>query len=155
MQDARDFYESGAPTRSERRIEILPRDETGAWLARWMEDNINELLSLPNGWDGVRAREVSLDAARSAGSVAFAIALSDKLPPQVFPLADGGLQLEWHAAGLSLEIEIDGIGDAHVLAVDENDVELVNGELSLDTSLNVDSAKGVLSQIAARIAGVR
>jgi hypothetical protein len=155
LQAARDFYERGVPLIDQRKIEILATDETMEWLGQWMESRLNDLLRLPDRWDGARAHRVTLEAASAATFAAFAVARDSKLSPQVFPLIDGGLQLEWHAAGLALEIEIDASGEGHVLAIDDNGAELINDEFSADPPLNVDKANNVLSQIAARVAGVR
>jgi hypothetical protein len=154
-QAARDFYELGLPVAHERRLEILATDETMSWLAEWMEKRINALLRLPEAWNGRQSRQITFEAAQAAVFAAFAITKDTKLGPQIFPLADGGLQLEWHAAGLDLELEIDAVGEAHVLAVDPNGTELINDELSTDPPLNVDVAHGVLLRIAARVAGIR
>jgi hypothetical protein len=39
---------------------------------------------------------------------------SETFVPQIVPVADGGLQLEWHRDGFDLEIEITPIGEAFV-----------------------------------------
>lgn len=78
---------------------------------------INALLALGPGWDGFTARPVSDEAALAAMRALLAVGDDYSLTPQFFPLVDGGIQIEWHADGDSIEIEIDRAGDSHILAV--------------------------------------
>ncbi|MDX3528048.1 hypothetical protein P1P75_16795 [Streptomyces sp. ID05-39B] len=73
-------------------------------------DKINNLLALPEGWDGFRAGRVTVDAAIAMLHALLAVMDRGSLPPQFFPLPDGGLQAEWHVSGSSIEIEVSGDG---------------------------------------------
>ena len=99
-----------------------------------MEQQVNDLLRLRSGWDGDRALPITDEAAGSAISLLFVIASDLSLPPQVFPLPDGGLQMEWHA-GRSVEIEIDAEGDAHVLITGESGELVANEALTSENEV--------------------
>lgn len=64
---------------------------------------LNKLLALPRGWDGGREEKVSPDAAIASLRILMRVMSNDTLPPQVFPLPDGGIQMEWHVAGIRLK----------------------------------------------------
>ena len=67
---------------------------------------LEELLCLPRGWDGGRGKPVSVAVAMWARSCIGALAKADLRNPQIVPLADGGLQLEWHSGGFDVEMRI-------------------------------------------------
>jgi hypothetical protein len=137
LQAAEDFYSHG-PGVPSRHIAIQVLDPGGSlrrtWLASHMEQQVNDLLRLRSGWDGDRALPITDEAAGSAISLLFVIASDLSLPPQVFPLPDGGLQMEWHA-GRSVEIEIDAEGDAHVLITGESGELVANEELTSENEV--------------------
>jgi hypothetical protein len=82
------------------------------------------------GWDGRRARPVTPSAARSAAVILaglWSAAASHPegtysgdfvLKPQMFPLPDGGVQLEWHAGSAELEVAAMPDGSMVITAVD-------------------------------------
>lgn len=151
-----DFYLQGSqPTRQ---ISIRVASAAGSlqrtWLASAMEEQVNHLLELPHGWDGGPSRPVSDDAVASAVAVLFAIAGDIPLAPQVFPLPDGGLQLEWHA-GDSIEVEIDALGAAHVLAVTDTGLPILNSELDLTDEAQLGEVGDALERLSVRLARSR
>lgn len=131
VRAAEDFYMRGSKEPA-RQIKIRVTGPDGSlrntWLAEQMEEHLNSLLRLTPGWDGRRARPLTAEAVGSAVGLLFAVASDFSLPPQLFPLPDGGIQMEWHA-GQSVEIEVDAAGDAHVLITDEKDQIVTNTEL--------------------------
>ena len=154
LVSAEGFYLEGAvPTRQ---IQIRVGGPDGnprvSWLASYMEERINELLRLRPGWDGRRALPSTDHAVGSAIGLLFRLADDVSLPPQVFPLPDGGLQLEWHA-GASLEVEIDPMGDAHMLATDDRGAITLNGELEPGNETLLALAAAMLRELSLRVAG--
>lgn len=79
---------------------------------------LNTLLDLPHDWDGDGAEPISSAAARAALDFLESIVDVDTVVPQVFPLASGGVQLEWLIAGKDLEVESAPDGHAYVLGSD-------------------------------------
>lgn len=105
---------------------------------------LNDLLQLSRGWDGFRARPVTDAAAVTAIKTLFAVANDHSLAPQIVPLVDGGVQLEWHAGGFSIEIEVDGSGDAHYLAVNAEGEIVVDEEATTSRTIDLPELTGVL-----------
>ena len=153
-----DFYLHGPETEVQRQITIQVVGPDGnlrnTWLARYMEEKINGLLCLRAGWDGYRARPVSYEAVTAGLNLLFGVAGDLSLPPQVFPLVDGGLQMEWHA-DQSVEIEVDGRGEAHVLTTDEAGTVVINEELALGDHAALARVRRALRQLSAHLAGAR
>lgn len=81
-------------------------------------DAMNELLSLPQGWDSYRARPVTVAVAETAFELLQDIMRPSTPVPSVVPTRGGGLQLEWHSKGIDLEISIRS--PANIVAEFEN-----------------------------------
>jgi hypothetical protein len=115
--------------RGRRQGRIVTQGQPRPLWADAAERQLNELLALEPGWDGYRAREVA-DAA-----VETTVELLDRFMdeavefPDLFPLNDGGIQIEWHADDVDIEIEVSPEGDAFVLATGPDDALLAEGEL--------------------------
>lgn len=56
------------------------------------------LLELEQDWDSYGAERITLEAVNTANALT------------AVPLSDGGIQLEMHAGGIEIEIEIDSTG---------------------------------------------
>jgi hypothetical protein len=65
---------------------------------------ISDLTALAVGWNGYDAREVKADMAIDAAAFLAKVAFPGIAPPSITPLADGGVQVEWHRGGLDIEI---------------------------------------------------
>ncbi len=85
---------------------------------------LNELCSLRKGWDGYNARPPSYDVARFASLLLGKLCNPVLTPfPSIVPLANGGIQIEWHTGGIDLEIAIDRANIARLWAEDVNSRE--------------------------------
>lgn len=128
-------FASGAA--SERLDRYLTIDLAG--VERWqqpafvsyLETVLNDLLRLDDGWDGRRARAIRREAVESTVRVLSSLMTETSAPPQLFPLPDGGIQAEWHVGGSSIEAEIDGNGEAHVLALTADGATIAEGEVPI------------------------
>ena len=107
---------------------------------------LNRLLALPERWDGFRARPVTETAAKGAMTALFEVAHDGSLSPQVVPLVDGGVQLEWHAGGYSLEIEIDALGTRHYFAVNDRGDIVLNAD---PAESEVENLPGLVERLLA------
>lgn len=102
-------------------------------------DRIAELASLRKGWldpDSDSPSREALDITEE-----FLLACVDEgLPrPSIYPSADGGVQLEWRTASVSVELDILNSGAAHAYAFDiagNDDHELLQTEIDSDALLN-------------------
>lgn len=159
LQTADDFYERGADDASGREVTIRATGPAGSlrqtWLASYMESQINALRRLRPGWDGHRADPVSDEAVGSVVHLMSQFAGELSLPPMVFPTADGGLQLEWHADRESVEVEVDGTGDAHVLATDESGCIVLNTELAAGEVHGLAQAQQAVERLSMRLLRAR
>lgn len=156
---AKDFYFS-SPGESPGRQRVFLITSDGSPLvtptARYVESEINALLRLSEAWDGMRAHPVTQEAASAAIRMVFAIANDQSLPPQFFPLPDGGVQLEWHVARHDLEIEIDAAGnDHHILATDSCGKTTLEGEFSPHDTIFISRIRDAIHQLSRLAAGAR
>lgn len=96
-----------------------------------LENRLNELTSLPRGWNGYRSVPVSFSCASFAAKLLERICTEGLPPPSLVPGTDGTLQIEWHRNGY--DVEIDVLGANQVVATrfnigtgEEYTVELEN-----------------------------
>lgn len=153
-QAAEDFYQKGAsPSRRAVTIRAVGPDGSlrSDWLASYMESHINELLKLGPGWDGHRANPLTIEAVDTAVAVIARTSTDLTVPPFVFPLPDGGLQIEWHAGSESVEVEVDAEGDAHLLVTDAAGAIVVNAELPPDDAGGFAAARQAVERLSARL----
>jgi hypothetical protein len=145
----------------DRRVSIVVIGPNGTAMVdrpRWIvqaEEELNLLRQLPPRWDGHRASQVTRDAVESAVQV-LARVMSDVLaPPQFFPLPNGGLQMEWHAGGDDIEIEVDPSGAAFVLATNATGEVLLEGDLDSTGSDLYTVLVSTLGELSERVATAR
>lgn len=93
----------------------------------YLERELNRVALLSAGWDGAKARAVTDAALREVARILGLLVGDDTLLPQVFPLVDGGIQVEWHAGGDSVEVEIEGDGSVGVFAGRRSGETLLDG----------------------------
>lgn len=157
-RSAEDFYQQGAGQTS-RAVAIRVVGPDGSlrrdWLASHMETQLNELLRLDAGWDGDDADPVSLEAVTSVVAIIGQISSDLAVPPFVFPLPDGGLQIEWHAGREAVEIEVDGKGAGHLLVTDEEGTIVVNDELMPLGPANPSTARRAVERLSTRLLRAR
>lgn len=131
LRAAEDFY-LGTHAPPTRRVTIVTaggeQDPLRPFYA-YAERQLDQILALPDGWDGRRGVAISETAVETAVRVVASILDARSALPQFFPLPDGGVQVEWHLADNDIEIEVDGLGDAHVLAMDAEGRIVVEGSI--------------------------
>lgn len=94
--------------------------------SRWvrvLEARLNELTSLPRGWNGYRSLPVSFSCASFAANLLERICVDGLAPPSLVPGTDGTLQIEWHRNKYDLEIDV--LGPGNVIA---SRTDLVTGQ---------------------------
>ena len=69
-------------------------------------NRFNELVSLPQGWDGYAGRPVSFDCVHFAAGLIETLCVDGVPAPQLVPGADGTLQFEWHVNDIDLEVDV-------------------------------------------------
>lgn len=94
-----------------------------------LEKKFEELTTLQFGWDGYRGRPVSEDNANLAEKIIKQFCLKTSKAPQLVPVSDGTLQIEWHFNNYDLEIHISTLNNIVATRTDivtdkEEDIEV-------------------------------
>ena len=69
------------------------------------------LLDLPEGWNSYSAKPIEPRNAVRAVELLFQLRETGAPPPTVVPTATGGIQFEWHAGGVDIEVYINSPDD--------------------------------------------
>jgi hypothetical protein len=96
---------------------VAVQSSANVWSVRsvppWIEPLIGRLesvMALESGWDGANGSIITNDALAAALEVLEETMAWDTVAPAVVPVTDGGVQLEWHCAGVDLEVYVDAEG---------------------------------------------
>lgn len=104
-------------------------------IERAVRERLDQISVLDYGWDGEDARAVDPLALRLAWTLAEQALRAGFPEPEVFPVPDGGVQLEWHAGPVELEVEIEPGARAVVFVCDDEQAgQQIDGELPRDES---------------------
>jgi hypothetical protein len=95
--------QTSGSTRSPKEISFNVSQPAADWLRQSIQ-RIQDLTALAPGWDGYGAKPIDAGVAVDAVSFLIDHAYPTVSEPAVVPLADGGIQLEWHVGGIDLEI---------------------------------------------------
>lgn len=82
----------------------------------WVEPVLSklcEILELQENWDSYGAHSIKVETAIDAIMMLSAIG-DNIITPAVFPVCNGGVQLEWHSDGFDCEIEIEASGRVRI-----------------------------------------
>lgn len=94
-----------------------------------LEDRFNELTSLPKGWDGYKGVPVAFNCAQFAANLIERLCVSSLPAPQLVPMSDGTIRLEWHMNQFDIEIDVSGPYDVFacrtdLLSDEEDEIEI-------------------------------
>lgn len=156
------FFALGqANYRLERQLNVQLVDRQGEmtrpeWVRR-LGSQLNELLELGEGWDGYRAKSISEFSVKAVIAIMVEVMNDGLAFPHIFPLPDGGLQLEWHADGDDVELEVEANGSAFAFIRDRNGNVVVEGDVAVrdldSTSPTVldDTSRELLSKVSVTV----
>jgi len=113
------------------------------WRKRVMR-RLRELMRLRAGWDGYCSGPVSVTTAAYAVAILDSSMRSHTNPPAIVPSNGGAVQLEWHEAGLDIELMIYRPLDAE-LSVHYHDGRPSIEEVALTT--NFDRLSDALQEL--------
>lgn len=85
----------------------------------FIADRIVDLMKLPTGWDGYGGRALTRGAAFIAMNILASFCKSTTPMPSLVPMANGGVQIEWHFGAIDLEIAINSPGRISVFYCDD------------------------------------
>jgi len=106
-------------------------------------------LELVEGWDSYSAPRVANKAVNLALHLLEVAAPRDAPTPTVVPTTEGGIQLEWHCAGIDLELEVSPVEPPQFSFRDRNENRAADHEIGADLSQLV----GALAILARRTSG--
>jgi hypothetical protein len=101
------------------RLRILLDHNAPPWLYTVL-GRIQCLMALRPNWDSYGSRSIDANAVSYALEFLRTSMPQEGKAPQIVPTSKGGLQLEWHANGIDLEVEVDPVGDVS-LSFDKDD----------------------------------
>lgn len=96
----------------------------------WAVEQVERLQQLEEGWDSYHARVASATAAAQAKRIIQLLPATAAVQVSVVPTSSGGIQLEWHARGVDIEIEIASNGHPSIALEDQEAECDVDGTLS-------------------------
>lgn len=112
--------------RTEPMMQVSAAPSADIWTQRrvpsWVRVTLEEIMRaihLAKGWAGVGSVPATRRAVVTALMVLVETMAEDSVPPQVVPTFDGGLQLEWHCAGVDLEVYVEPDGQVSAWCRDE------------------------------------
>lgn len=160
VEPQRFLYEVSAPSYSSSQLVVSFAPSFSPAKQEMMaatRDRLNELLRLQEGWDGLGAPPVAQVAAMTAIQWLNNLSDDETVSPQIFPLVNGGVQMEWLVNGDSLEVEVSPTGEIGVLGMDAAGNVLVEGDYPDPNGLSdfVGTARKHLHALSDAVRSVR
>lgn len=110
-----------------------------------LDARLDEFAALETGWDSYTGLPLSAGAAALARALIRELVDDPAKAPQLVPLSDAGVQLEWYAAGYDIEITIAGDETVEVY-LEQPDGSVHEGRLSKRMRQMIAAALNVLAQ---------
>lgn len=88
---------------------ILLTDAFQSRAPKWLlqtRQALDALLELPDGWDSYGAKRIDKERVKATLGLLLGILRDDTPPPSCVPVSDGSVQIEWHTAGVDLEVSV-------------------------------------------------
>jgi hypothetical protein len=119
--------------------------------ASGLPSELVDLVALEAGWDGYAAAPINrLALTLSARLMAMATRM-DMPRPEVFPVPSGGVQLEWTAGPMELELEIEPGAQVVVFVGDDSETgRRFDGELPRDQALFSRAMANFITRLSER-----
>lgn len=118
----------GVSSLSARGSRVRVTHPRSAWV-RELEERFDVLTSLRRGWDGYVGVPVSFTCAQFAANLIERLYIRALPAPQLVPMANGTLRLEWHMNEFDIEVDVLGPYDvvayrADLLNDSEDEIEI-------------------------------
>lgn len=101
-----------------------------AWVEE-LEERLDVLTKLRRGWDGYSGAPVSFPCAHFAANLIEALHTSSIPAPQLVPMANGTVRLEWHMN--EFDVEVDVLGPYDVVAYRADHLNGSEDEIEIQT----------------------
>ena len=92
--------------------------DVGEWRVQ-AEQELNRVANLPVNWDSYGAKKVDQRTLEGATEVLVHLMEGQSVLPQISASVDGGVEFEWHASGIGLEIEVRDPSIVHAYFYDD------------------------------------
>jgi hypothetical protein len=115
-------------------------------VAGWRDavnDRLEQLICLEEGWDGYAGIPVSFVNAKFSFHMLESICRPDTPAPQIVPGPSGDLQIEWHASAGDIELWVRGPNDVHAWRGISETQECEELNLTTDFSAVADWVKQI------------
>lgn len=115
---------------------LVPQDHS-AWVVD-LRRRLDELTSLPVGWDGYMGRPVSFQCANFVAKMLERLHRDNVPAPSLVPGSDGSLQVEWHRNNFDVELDVLGVQNVLATRINRQTAEEESIELQNDFAEIVD-----------------
>lgn len=124
---------------------LIVRDIETQW-TKVVAAKLNDLVKLPEGWDGYDGKSVDFRIAHFAVQLLQHVYVEGVPSPSLVPGSDGSLQIEWHSNGLDIELDILGVNQVDCL---KRDLE-TGGEEELELTVDFKAVRAWIEDLAGR-----
>lgn len=131
-------------------MRIEPRLRNASWFAHFNAE-LQAAAELRPNWNGYGERSISRSSIKRTVEILNKIGALEAQPHAV-PLPNGSIQIEWHGASGSIEIEVPAEGSAQGYAYSDDDADLED-EWMVAGQPNDGRGLTKLEELLARIAG--
>lgn len=92
-----------------------------AYIPKWLPETTKALyaiLSLGDNWDTYGAKRINFETAAAVDELLREIMRPNTPAPQLVPVANGYIQIEWHLGDIDFEIEVESLSESQVFFAD-------------------------------------
>lgn len=112
---------------------VIVKTHTSVWMQH-LASRFDEIVSLAKGWDGYSAVPVAFGTAEFAAQMIERLCISEVPVPSIIPGSDGSLQVEWHAGGFDIELDVQGPNEVEAYRL--NQATGATDELELESDFS-------------------
>lgn len=116
---------------------VIVSGSSSSWFVQ-LRERLDELTSLPVGWDGYAGRPVTFQCANFAANMLERLCQEGVPAPSLVPGSDGSVQAEWHRNMFDVELDVLGVQNVVATRVNRNTGEEEVIEIQSDFSQIVD-----------------
>ena len=116
-------------------------------ISEQVRPKINELIALAYGWDSYNALPVQDDVVECVYALLEMLGSYTQIKPDIVPLRNGGLQLEWFVGDHELEVSIEP-GDRICVYYEQNEDQETAQEFILDSPQDDEQIAPILRALS-------
>ena len=132
---------STEPTETSANVTLFDRRRRGQTWQNEVVSTLCRFVELPENWDSYGGRPLRHDTGMFALQLINGV-MGPAIPsPHFIPVADGGVQIEWHMNGLDIELYISAPYESELVVVDHISGERKTFSLKSDYTALKDALK--------------